>query len=91
MSQSGLFAVWMMQYWPSPNECTAGVKGAATTGPKPLRLKNFYGHFFIYGVGLTLALLAFFGERAAVGYIKGRLGEFSHQQAHLLILTLHTC
>ncbi|KAK3892408.1 hypothetical protein Pcinc_003742, partial [Petrolisthes cinctipes] len=79
MSQSGLFAIWMMQYWPNPNKCTAGIKGT-TSGPKPLRLKNFYGHFFIYGVGLTLALVAFFGERATVGYMKG--SEMTNKDLH---------
>lgn len=62
MSQSGLFTIWRMQYWPSPNECTAGNLGAPS-GPKSLHIKNFSGHFFIFGVGLGMALLAFLVER----------------------------
>lgn len=62
MSQSGLFTIWRMQYWPSPNECTAGNRGAPS-GPKSLHIKNFSGHFFIFGVGLGMALLAFLVER----------------------------
>ncbi|KAK8386628.1 hypothetical protein O3P69_017841 [Scylla paramamosain] len=62
MSQSGLFTIWRMQNWPSPNECTAGNPGAPA-GPKSLHIKNFSGHFFIYGVGLGSALLAFLVER----------------------------
>ncbi|XP_071524871.1 glutamate receptor U1-like [Panulirus ornatus] len=63
MAQSGLFTIWKQQYWPSPNECSVSGAGTAS-GPKPLQLKNFLGHFFLFAVGLGLALLAFLMEAA---------------------------
>lgn len=78
MSQSGLFTIWRMKYWPKPNECTAGNLGAPT-GPRSLKLKDFSGHFFIFGVGLGLAMVAFLTERmclrAALGNSKFGKGE----------------
>ncbi|XP_042219799.1 glutamate receptor ionotropic, delta-1-like [Homarus americanus] len=70
MSQSGLFSIWKNQYWPKPNKCTAGGTAAAS-GPKPLQLKNFSGHFFIFGVGLCLAFLAHVGEKVVSRWSSG--------------------
>lgn len=65
MSQSGLFTIWRMKYWPKPNECTAGNLGAPA-GPRSLQLKDFSGHFLIFGVGLGLAALSFVVERVCL-------------------------
>ncbi|XP_042858447.1 glutamate receptor ionotropic, delta-1-like [Penaeus japonicus] len=64
MAQSGLLTTWKQTYWPKPNECSAGGGGAAS-GPKSLKLKNFSGHFFIFGVGQLLALLCFAFEKVS--------------------------
>nr|XP_027216628.1 glutamate receptor ionotropic, delta-1-like [Penaeus vannamei] len=69
MAQSGLFSVWRQQYWPKPNECTAG--GGQASGPKPLKIKNFLGHFFVLGVGLSTAILAYALERVYFSYVGG--------------------
>ncbi|KAG7170296.1 Sulfoquinovosidase-like [Homarus americanus] len=84
MSQSGLFSIWKNQYWPKPNKCTAGGTAAAS-GPKPLQLKNFSGHFFIFGVGLCLAFLAHVGEKVVSRWSSGDDEPvFFHQAGHTL-------
>ncbi|XP_068212059.1 glutamate receptor U1-like [Palaemon carinicauda] len=61
MMQSGLFTIWRQKYWPKPNKCTAGRSTA--TGPRALHLGNFLGHFFLLGVGVSLALSVLIVEK----------------------------
>lgn len=60
MTQSGLVEYWRKRLWPSAKQCDPTNQ---KYGPRRLDLDSFQSPFLIWGIGSTLALVAFLVEK----------------------------